>query len=563
MVDRDEARFAQASRQMFESAALPEPERDFRHAGGLVVPMVGDRPRLNKPPLIYWLQSASAAAWTGGDPGRDALWMYRLPSPLCSALAVLITWRLGRRMFDARAAWFGAAMLALCPMVVWDAHQARSDQLLLATAALTQYGLWRVWSAARRGRADLAGAACVWIGFAAGVLAKGPITPLVFACTTLGLCAATRSWRWLGRLRFGAGLLLTTALVGAWVAGVVRHVGWDVYSHTIYQEVIGRSMDPKEGHWGPPGYHTFLLAALFWPGSLATAWAIGSAVRRRIGRRRAPGRGGELFCLAWIIPAWIVFEIISTKLPHYTLPMYPAVALLTARGLMVFAHRVRHAHRPWTDRAGEAIWLTLGAGLVVAAPLALTLIAHRSGGPIPGPAVFVLAGCAAGTLLAAGLMLARSRPIAAQGAGMVAAVIGLVNVLGVVLPGDRPWWVTSRLERALAAVGVDMSNPGAKEIGAAGYAEDSLGYATRGRIIRLPESDAIRWLDADARRVLIAPTSLAEAHRAGGGSAPQIGRVRGLNYSNGTAPDLTLLTGPTPPPRADPARHTPNRTTTR
>src|SRR5437764_11045565 len=65
-VDRDESRFAQASRQMFESVALPLSQRTSFHDGGLIIPKIQDRPRLNKPPLIYWLQSASAAVFTAG-----------------------------------------------------------------------------------------------------------------------------------------------------------------------------------------------------------------------------------------------------------------------------------------------------------------------------------------------------------------------------------------------------------------------------------------------------------------------------------------------------------------
>src|SRR4051812_21387330 len=53
VVDRDEARFAQASRQMLES-------------GDYVVPRVQGTPRLNKPPLIYWLQATAARVLTGG-----------------------------------------------------------------------------------------------------------------------------------------------------------------------------------------------------------------------------------------------------------------------------------------------------------------------------------------------------------------------------------------------------------------------------------------------------------------------------------------------------------------
>src|SRR5690606_11242164 len=77
-VDRDESRFAQASRQMLESLTLPadQQERDEvagwdgavapgMHSGGLVIPIVHRRARLNKPPLIYWLQAGSAGVLTG------------------------------------------------------------------------------------------------------------------------------------------------------------------------------------------------------------------------------------------------------------------------------------------------------------------------------------------------------------------------------------------------------------------------------------------------------------------------------------------------------------------
>ena len=43
--------------------------------------------------------------------------------------------------------------------------------------------------------------------------------------------------------------------------------------------------------------------------------------------RREPG---AKFLLAWIVPTWIVFELVVTKLPHYVLPLYPAIAILIA-----------------------------------------------------------------------------------------------------------------------------------------------------------------------------------------------------------------------------------------
>ncbi|MFM2164427.1 MAG: hypothetical protein RL325_864, partial [Planctomycetota bacterium] len=74
VTDRDEPRFAQASRQMAESGRLAD----------WVVPRVGDEIRLKKPPLIYWVQAPTVLAATGGDPSRDAIWMYRLPSAVAA-----------------------------------------------------------------------------------------------------------------------------------------------------------------------------------------------------------------------------------------------------------------------------------------------------------------------------------------------------------------------------------------------------------------------------------------------------------------------------------------------
>ncbi|MBK7404895.1 MAG: glycosyltransferase family 39 protein [Phycisphaerales bacterium] len=195
-VDRDESRFAQASRQMFESVALPETQRDpVLHSGGLAVPMLAGKARLNKPPLIYWLQAASAAACTGGDPLEDAIWMYRIPSLLAGIVTILATWRIGVSMFDPRAAWLGAALLAVAPVFVWEAHQARADMVMVACTTLATGQLWKIWHArgqvsGRTGslptpslRLSVSSSLCLWLPTTLGILTKGPITPMVLLLT--------------------------------------------------------------------------------------------------------------------------------------------------------------------------------------------------------------------------------------------------------------------------------------------------------------------------------------------------------------------------------------------
>ncbi len=510
-VDRDESRFAQASRQMYES-------------GDYVVPRIQDRPRLNKPPLIYWLQCGSIAVF-GDSQGRYAnanIWVFRVPSAVCAMVTVLLTWRLGLRLFDARAAALGAAMLAVCPMLVWDAHQARADQLLLMTTTAAMVALWRVWSATSAARAasssngrvvgarGLAWAIGFWVAIGAGVLAKGPITPLVAGLTVVALGVTTRRWAWVwGGLRPMLGVVIVAAMVGPWVYAVGERVGWSAYLTEIYEETLGRSKAPKEGHWGPPGYHLVLLCALFWPGVLLTGAAVqrafGLALPTRSGRggaggwlarvwRRVRGAGvhrrAEVFLLCWIVPSWVVFELIATKLPHYTLPMYPALALLSGR--MVMAAATRSAAERWRlhemgPRAGLGIWC--GIGLITAAAVAGGAV---FAGEALGVWLLVLAPVWVGAV-AALVMACRAthglRLMRAQTLGMMAAagllVVALRGPMTMLVPGG----MTPTFAADIAAASGGRSRPIASE-----YHEDSLIFWTRGKAERINADQREAWL---------------------------------------------------------------------
>ena len=93
VLDRDEARFAQATRQMLETG-------DFLHI------RFQNEARNQKPAGIYWLQAAAVSAFS--DPESTAIWPYRLPSLIGASLAVLLTFGVGRALLsdapDANAA---------------------------------------------------------------------------------------------------------------------------------------------------------------------------------------------------------------------------------------------------------------------------------------------------------------------------------------------------------------------------------------------------------------------------------------------------------------------------
>jgi len=114
------------------------------------------------------------------------------------------------------------------------------------------------------------------------------------------------------------------------------------------------------------------------------------------------------FCLAWIVPAWVVFEIVPTKPPHYLLPLYPAMALLTANAIIHAARGPESLLRTRAARIGFVIWSLVTVAFVAVSLLLPWLVTggFQAGSLWPaGMAVIVL-----GVVLS---RIAGERPIAA------------------------------------------------------------------------------------------------------------------------------------------------------
>jgi len=498
-VDRDEPRFALASRQMYESVALPDTQLDpHLHSGGLVIPRVGGevggRERLNKPPVIYWAQAASAAIFSKGDPFQDALWMYRLPSVLSAICAVLITWRIGLSLFDPRCAWLAGALLALCPLVWFDAHLARADQLLLAVTTGAMWAQLTIWRRARRKeRVPIWLSVTFWALVSLGVMVKGPVTPIVTGATALGLGLITGTWKQRSATRPWLAPPILLLFIAPWVLAVFDKVGLANYLDIVFGETVGRSTSGAEGHWGPPGYHLVLLIATFWPGSLLVAFSVVNAAKRAIKlggsgslltrwKQRTIGRDAEVFLLAWIIPAWLVFELVSTKLPHYVLPMFPALALLTARAMIGVAAEKNLTPRVWA-KAGFVLWSLIALGGAAAVYIAADRIMPTGATPtIIAFCILAIVGAVLGLRWAF-----KQRPVHAFWSGAVVSAALSWTVFGLVLPHVTD--LSPRIAAELERLGWPE-----RPVATAGYQEDSLIYLLRGRVDRITDGEAAQWL---------------------------------------------------------------------
>ncbi len=603
-VDRDESRFAQASRQMFESAALPPTQRDTRvndagvpvglHSGSWAVPMFGETPRLNKPPLIYWLQAGSAWIFTGGDPSRDAIWMYRVPSVVCGTLSVVVTLLLGVSMRSHVRGVAAAVLLVCSPMMIWDAHQARSDQLLTLTTLLTMCALWAIWSRRddpARGLGGFARAGAFWLAMGLGILSKGPITPLIAVLAIVTLCVVGgvrsrvtgRVWLW--RLKPLMGLVILGVVLSPWLIAIDQAIGLRKYASIVYDEFVVRGTSgSREGHFAPPGFHLVLSAVLLFPASMFLVDAVRRAWRRwavaptttRSGvgrwRRLLPKQRNDrqLFLLAWLVPAWIVFELSPAKLPHYVMPLYPAACLLCAQAMLALERRV--TIRAFADpqgasgrlrrlNTGDFIAIGVHALVPVAAIVASIAWMIRNAPSSSADMVPLIGGGAVALIgtyfVARGVAsLRRSSYYAFVMSVYVSLFMSAVLGISAALPAFVPGAKTARLFAPLSPIINAESSPTAERPPIASvYHEDSVVFWSRGRVVRIHTLNMPQWLREHPDGVaIIDERQLAEATALGFTS---IYNERGENSTMPKGQRATVLhvvTGPRASPRPEPAQ---------
>jgi 4-amino-4-deoxy-L-arabinose transferase-like glycosyltransferase len=106
----------------------------------------------------------------------------------------------------------------------------------------------------------------------------------------------------------------------------MMRAGDSFLQESVGQDLVAKIFKGQETHGAPPGYYLVLFWLTFWPAAPLAAMAAPAVWRQR---REPPTR----FLLAWLVPSWIVFELVVTKLPHYVLPLYPAIAILIARAI--------------------------------------------------------------------------------------------------------------------------------------------------------------------------------------------------------------------------------------
>ena len=415
--DMDEGVNAGCAREMFE-------------AGTWVVPTFNWELRVAKPVFLYWLQILAYHA--GGVSELTA----RLPSALATVGTVLVTYELGRRLFDAAVGLLAGVALASAVQTVMLAHAATPDATLVLFTTLTLWVAWRGQEAGGRGW-------LVWPAVPCGiaVLTKGPVGLAGPGLALLLYFAWNREFGRLLDRRLLWGTALLTLVVAPWVALVAAETRGEWVIRFLRDENLNRAATAQENHSGlPVVYYAVCLLLLFAPWSGVTGVTGWHAVKAARGREPGHDRRPVRFLLCWFVAYFAPFSAAATKLPNYIAPVYPAVALLTAWFLVGW---VRGTLTPRRSALGVATGTMLLTGVGVAA--GFVVAAGVTGIPIKGLRVFpgLEAWAAVGLIpiTAAGVMAwglvagDRRRVVTALAAGAVGLVA--VAAAGPLLVIDR------------------------------------------------------------------------------------------------------------------------------
>jgi 4-amino-4-deoxy-L-arabinose transferase-like glycosyltransferase len=355
-VDRDEARFAQATKQMVET-------------GDYVDIRFQDEVRYKKPVGVYWMQAVAVKTMQALHLPRAEvrIWVYRLPSLFGAIGAVLLTYWAALAFVTRRGAVLAALMMCSCVLLSVEARLAKTDAMLLLTVVAAMGALARVYLSWQRGEdpehPPWSWPAIFWTALAAGILLKGPLILMFAGLTIVTLAIFDRNASWLWRLRPAWGLMWMLVLVLPWFIAIYWRAGNAFFADSVGGDMLSK-LAAQESHGAPPGLYLVLFWITFWPGAPLAGMAVPAVWRAR----REPG---AQFLLAWLVPSWIVFELVLTKLPHYVLPLYPAIAILTAGAL-----ERRVLSRSWLAK-GSAWWFAIPALAAILAVVGAIILTRQ------------------------------------------------------------------------------------------------------------------------------------------------------------------------------------------
>ena len=316
-IDRDEARFAQASRQMVQS-------NDYVNI------KFQDEIRAKKPIGIYWLQAFSSKVF-----GSEEIGSFRVPSLFSSLISILFVGFLTRLIFPLYQTIVVTLLFASSITFMGEAHLAKTDATLLCLICIQQYYLLKlILNENTSFRVKYLYPVIIWFTFSFGVLVKGPLSFAILIPTVILFCFFQKSLDLIRSLKPILGIIICAFIILPWFFAIEEATQGVFLQKAFNEDFFSKLQSGQEGHGALPGTHLLILSIAIWPIATFLPCLILFCIQNK-------NNTVVQFLVSWIVPFWIIIEIIPTKLFHYSLPVIPAIAILAIGGMFQFKSNIK------------------------------------------------------------------------------------------------------------------------------------------------------------------------------------------------------------------------------
>ena len=313
VMDRDEARFATASKTMLI-------EKEY-----IDIKMV-DEKRYKKPIGIYWSQILSNLAF--GSYPYDKIWVYRLPSLIGIFAGLLLAFFMLRNFDNKNTAFLTVFFLVCSILTISEAHQSKTDGLLFFFVSLCNLIIYKMIQSKNLSYLEKL---TFWISFALGILIKGPII-FIFIIFPLISFSIIKKKNFLKDFWIPSGFMIFILISVPWFIAINIKSGGLFWAESIGNDLLNKVKSGQESHGFPPGYYTLLLFLFFWPGSIFVISLINN-LKSNLKKIKQSDNLTYYLIISFLLP-FLFFEIIPTKLPHYIYPSYLPLSFLISRNII-------------------------------------------------------------------------------------------------------------------------------------------------------------------------------------------------------------------------------------
>ena len=320
LIKPDEGRYAEIAREMYTS-------------GDWTTPRLNGIKYFEKPPLQYWMTAAAFKAFGENE------WTARLWPALTGFGGLLLTFFVGVRLFGDEVAAASTALLGGSLIYGVISHLNTLD---MGLAFFLHLALCGFLMANRPGAGPPVVRRCMlvtWTALALGVLSKGIVVLVLAGGTLFAYSLVARDFAPWRRLELARGLPLFLLIAAPWFIAVSL-ANPEFPRFFFIHEHFERFLTKVHHRYQPWWYFIPIFAVGALPWTLMALHGLGAAVRQA----EPAGFRARLFLAAWIVVVFGFFSISSSKLPSYILPLYPALAWLTADAALRWSRATLLAH---------------------------------------------------------------------------------------------------------------------------------------------------------------------------------------------------------------------------